>query len=516
MEEVVANRLVVDDASVLVVDDSRVSAMKLAKAMTALGHRVETVFDGRSAVDLIRNRSFDVILLDIVMPEMDGYEVLALLKSDPDLRDLPVIVISALEDEAGSVARALELGAEDFLPKDFDLAILKARLKSSLIKKRYRDRELEYLHDVETLTKAAQVIEAGAFRPSELEIDDVAVRNDQLGRLANVFRGLAQAIYDRERRMDRRTRTLWGTIMVIVAGSLFAIGPSLSRLGAELGATAFGLAVWSNVVGAVVCLAIGAARTGFPRLRLAHMRFYLLWALVYGCLYKLWLVVVAENVEATVIALVASSRAFMVFALAALIALERPNLRRLLGLGIGFAAVAVVLISRGADAQGTAAIWLLAALGLPALLAVHTLLMVWRPREIDAFITTGIMLTISVFFLIPVAVYTDRLFLPDQSFSRLNVIIVVFGVATAIAVALALDLVARAGAVFASQMSYIQTLAGIAWGMLLLNEELSYVAWGALALVVLGFLLVQPKQAGDEFSVTILIDPPDHRQDPAA
>ncbi len=155
MEDVVANRLVVDDASVLVVDDSRVSAMKLAKAMTSLGHRVETVFDGRSAVDLIRNRSFDVILLDIVMPEMDGYEVLALLKSDPDLRDLPVIVISALEDEAGSVARALELGAEDFLPKDFDLAILKARLKSSLIKKRYRDRELEYLHDVETLTKAA-------------------------------------------------------------------------------------------------------------------------------------------------------------------------------------------------------------------------------------------------------------------------------------------------------------------------------------------------------------------------
>lgn len=131
------------------------------------------------------------MLLDIVMPDVDGYDVLRAMKADADLREIPVIVVSALDDEIDSVVRALELGAEDFLPKDFEPAILKARLDASLARKRFRDRELDYIRAVRRLTRAAEVIEAGAFRPSQLEIDDVARRPDPVGRLAHVFRSLA-------------------------------------------------------------------------------------------------------------------------------------------------------------------------------------------------------------------------------------------------------------------------------------------------------------------------------------
>ena len=208
------------------------------------------------------------------------------------------------------------------------------------------------------------------------------------------------------------------------------------------------------------------------------------------------------------IALIGSSRGFMVFGLAALIALERPNLRRLAGLSVGFAAVAAVLLIRSSAGGENNTLWLIAALVLPLLLAMHTLLMTWRPRDIDAFATVGIMMALSAVFLAPIAFASDAMFWPKFEFGRLELIILVLGVASASAVALALDIVATAGAVFASQMAYSQTLAGIAWGMLLLDEQLSPVAWGALALVIVGFWLVQPKRAGEEFKVTVPLSRP--------
>lgn len=490
-------------ARILVVDDSRLSATKLAFAMRALGHQTETASNGAEALARLCEGAFDVILLDIVMPEMDGYAVLKALKSDEGLRDIPVIVISSLDDEIGSVVRAIELGAEDFLPKDFEPAILKARLNASLARKRFRDRELQYFRDVDRLTRAAHVIEAGAFHPAELDVDGVAARKDPLGRLAVVFRGLAQEIYERERRLDRTVRTLRGTLLVLAAGGIFGIAPALGRMAAGLGTPPLGLVLWANVAAATLCFAIAAVRGGWPRLRLAHLRFFVLWALILGCLYQLFTVVIAQHVEASMIALVGSSRGFMVFGLAALIALEQPSLRRFAGLGIGFAAVAAVLLTGGTGGEGNDGFWLAASLILPLLLAVHTLLMSWRPMELDAFATVGIMMALSAVFLAPVASVSGAIFWPAPPFGQLELIVLVLGAASAVALALALDLVRTAGAVFASQMAYSQTLAGIAWGMLLLDEQLTPAAWGALALVVLGFWLVEPRRAGEEFKARV-------------
>jgi len=493
-------------ADILIVDDSRISAAKLSLAMRALGHRAQIASDGAEALRRLREHPFDLVLLDIVMPGMDGYDVLTAIMGDEALSNIPVIVISSLDDEIPSVVRAIELGAVDFLPKNFEPAILKARLDASLARKQFRDRELAYFRDVEQLTRAAQVIEAGAFRPSQLDLDDVARRRDPLGGLASVFRGLAQEIYDREKRFDRTARTLKGTLLVIAAGGIFGIAPALGRMAGGLGAPTLGIVVWANISAALVCLAIAGARGRWPRLKGEHAKFFLAWSLILGCIYQLGTVVVARHVEASMIALIGSARGFMVFGLAALIALERPNLRRLAGLGLGFAAVASVLVFGGAGKGQGDGIWLLAALGLPLLLAIHTLLMAWRPRDLDSFATVGVMMALSAAVLMPIASGSGMMLWPEFGFGRLELIILVLGAASGIAIALALDLVATAGAVFASQMAYSQTLAGIVWGMLLLGEQLPIIAWAAFGLVLLGFLLVEPKQAGDEFAVTVPLD----------
>lgn len=493
-------------ASVLVVDDNALSARKLAMTVRALGHEAATAGNGAEALRLLREHGFDLVLLDIVMPRVDGFEVLRAMQADAALRDLPVIVVSSLEGEADSVARALELGAEDFLPKSYDLTILKARLNSSLLKKRLRDRELAYLQDVETLTRAARVIEAGPFRPAELDIGAVAARPDQLGRLAAVLGQLTQVIYEREQQSDLRTRTLWGIIMVIVAGSLFATGPALGRKAIEIGAGPLQTALWTNLAGGALCVVVALHRGALARLRWPHLRFCLAWAAVYGVGYQAWLTIVAAHVEASMIALVSSARAFMVFTLAAFIALEKPSLRRLLGLGLGLAAVIIVLGAQGALGGGGSNAWLLAALGLPALLSVHTLMMTGRPRDLDPFAATALTLWLAGGGLALAAVLTGETMMPGAGGSQLAMVILSRGLAAGLAIALALEIVARAGAVFASQMAYIQTFAGIGWGMILLDERLPPAAWGALALIVAGFLLIQPKQAGEEFSITIPMD----------
>ena len=129
---------------VLVVDDNRLNRLTLSRAIERHGHTVEEAEDGRVALRMVRDHEFDVIILDIVMPEIDGYQVLEELKGDISVRDIPVIVVSAV-DEIESIVRCIELGAEDYLTKPFNPVILKARLDTSLSKKRHRDLERAYL-----------------------------------------------------------------------------------------------------------------------------------------------------------------------------------------------------------------------------------------------------------------------------------------------------------------------------------------------------------------------------------
>lgn len=133
---------------ILVVDDLRTNRLKLSFGLKQQGHTISEAENGRQALDMLRAGSFDLVLLDILMPEMDGYEVLSEMKKDSALRDVPVIVISA-QDELESVVRGIELGAEDYLPKSFDPILLKARIGACLEKKHLRDKEQAYIREIQ-------------------------------------------------------------------------------------------------------------------------------------------------------------------------------------------------------------------------------------------------------------------------------------------------------------------------------------------------------------------------------
>jgi signal transduction histidine kinase len=139
-----------DQGSVLVVDDNKQIRTMLSHYLKRQGHIVTVAENGRQGLELMRAQEFDLVLLDIMMPEMDGYQMLEHLKADPALRHIPVIMISAV-DELESVVKCIELGAEDSLSKPFNPVLLKARIGASLEKKRLRDQEQAYVEELSVM-----------------------------------------------------------------------------------------------------------------------------------------------------------------------------------------------------------------------------------------------------------------------------------------------------------------------------------------------------------------------------
>lgn len=133
--------------TLLVVDDNEMNRDVLSRHLERQGHRVLVAENGDEALEMLKTRTFDLMLLDIVMPEMNGYDVLQHLKQAGILFDLPVIMISAL-DEMDSVVRCIEMGAEDFLTKPFNPILLKARISACLEKKRLRELAVDHLQDL--------------------------------------------------------------------------------------------------------------------------------------------------------------------------------------------------------------------------------------------------------------------------------------------------------------------------------------------------------------------------------
>ena len=192
----------------LVVDDAPLNRRLLERALTDQGYVAILADDGVQALDLLRGEgspAVDVVLLDILMPRMDGYETLIAIKADPALRHLPVIMITAV-DETESAIRCIELGATDYLPKPFNVSVLRARIGVSLAAKRLRDLELEYLEQVGRVTEAAAAVESGSFAIEGL--DTVAGRADALGSLARMFCRMATEVQAREARLLQQVRDL--------------------------------------------------------------------------------------------------------------------------------------------------------------------------------------------------------------------------------------------------------------------------------------------------------------------
>ena len=147
-------------ARLLVVDDNKVNRLLLGRNLDLLGHRVASAENGRIALDMLRAEAFDLMLLDIEMPEMDGFEVLEHMVGDSKLREVPVIVTSSLEG-INNIVRCIELGADDYLHKPVNAVLLRARVGSSLEKKRLRDQQKEMVRRFATSEVADDLQQSG-------------------------------------------------------------------------------------------------------------------------------------------------------------------------------------------------------------------------------------------------------------------------------------------------------------------------------------------------------------------
>lgn len=145
---------------ILIVDDEPFNVDYLEQELEDLNYNIVTARNGQEALDRVRTELPDLILLDIMMPVMDGFAVLAQLKSDPVLRDIAVIIISAMND-LESVIKGIKQGAEDYLPKPFEPTLLHARISASLEKKSLRDQQRKLLHTFATEEVAEELMKSG-------------------------------------------------------------------------------------------------------------------------------------------------------------------------------------------------------------------------------------------------------------------------------------------------------------------------------------------------------------------
>ena len=490
-------------ARVLVVDDSLSSRRKLVFALRTLGHEAHEADGGRAALERLQHESFDLVVLDIVMPEIDGFEVLRFVKRHETLREIPVIVVSGLENEPGAVIEAIRLGAEDFLPKSFEPVLLRARVGAGLRKKRNRDRELAELAEIRRLTDAAALLEGSLVSGERLGLGDLAGRNDPLGRFAAVFARLAATMHARERRLQRQLAARRGLALLLAAGTLFGLNVPLSRMVVTEMPHPMGLSLWINAVSALICLGFGAVRGRLPRPSWPIVRFALLWGLFGATLAEIMLFHAAALVPASTLSVIVVLESSIVFAIAALVGHERATAKRLSGLLLGFVGILLVVRTHEGgfafDGLGGVPWWALVALAVPLCYAIEDLLLAMRlPPDLDIVVAVGLASLAGTMLLAPVVWWTnDAVSLGAMSgsaaFATAGIVVGSIG-----GTVLHTRLTASAGAVFASQVSYAITFAGIFWAMLLLGERPAAGIWGALALMLVGLMLVEPKREPDD------------------
>jgi class 3 adenylate cyclase len=149
-----------NSSRVLIVDDNKVNRLLLSRSVELLGHRVALAENGRIALERLRTDPFDLLLLDIEMPELDGFAVLEQLKADPQLREVRIIVTSSVEG-LDNIVRCINLGAEDYLRKPVNQVLLKARIGASLEKKRLRDQQRAMVQRFVTSEVADDMLKSG-------------------------------------------------------------------------------------------------------------------------------------------------------------------------------------------------------------------------------------------------------------------------------------------------------------------------------------------------------------------
>lgn len=481
-------------SNILVIDDSPTSRLKLAAAVRNLGHNVEEADGGEHGLTMLAVAEFDLVLLDIVMPEMDGYEVLRRITADVTLSEIPVLVISSLEDTTEIVA-AIELGAVDFLPKNVDPLLLKARVNACLEKKRLRDLELEYFRDVGLLTESARIVQEFDYNPARLPLESVAERQDPLGDLARIFNHMASEVHRREMAYRRQIDLLRGGFILLIMGVITGLYPTLSKILAGTSIdNPLGMTGWVALVTALVGLIGMLATKKLPKFTWNRIRFALIIGPFAGAFPQIALFNASEHISAIVISIMLAMSSLMVFVITTVLGLEKPSLMRFGGLVMGLIGVAFVLLPSSDGGGVGTPFWIFVALIVPLSYALEGILMVAVPSEESTpwelvFFTMlgssawawGLALAFGT--TLPVA----------QIDQTTGVTIALIGLISGVATWLLAVAVRTTGAVFASQYTYVTTIMGVIWAMLLLSETATNWIWVALGCMLVGMVLVRPK-----------------------
>ena len=483
-------------ARILIVDDDALMRRKLEMECHALGHVAQTVESGDRALERLAEGGVNLIFLDMVMPEVDGFEVLKRMNELPALRKVPVIVVSSLE-EPDAVARAITLGAADFQPKAFNEIILRARIDTCLRDARRRATDLRTLQDLHRITVAAEALDTDERNPHDMEIDDIALRTGALGMLARVLLNKSISVYNRRQVQLQQIRTLVGVMLLLLIGVAVGIKPALAALSLAGVGDPLSVGFLSVAISAAI-IATYAGLTGrdakWPRLSNAPLIFCL--ALLAPVLPQLLLFVVAGKVNTVTLAILMSLEAEFVFALAKALRTEQPSLRRICGLGLGLAGVALILVP--AITLGTSTGWLMLAACVPACFSIRTIALGnKRMRGVDAAPLAACLFITASIILFALLVVSGRITMLPDVLAATGFVLPIFAIAEAVGAIALIALVRNSRTVFAGPKSFTTAIGGVVWSVIILGSVIGLETGLSIFLLLIGSVLVAkpPKES---------------------
>ena len=484
---------------ILIVDDQPTHRKKMALGVSGLGHDVETVSGAAEAMSHMQHNPVDMVLLDIEMPEADGFSVLDWLNQQPALKHIPVIVISAHEDDRSQVIKAIKKGADDFLPKNFPRPVLQARVKAGLLKKQNRDAEIEMAHQVERLTRASELLEQSIYNPKQLRLNSIASGSSSMASFASVFSDMAQRIYDRERRLKHQAQTLRGFGLLLLTGILFGLDAPVAKWLNQFNLSSIGMAIWLSVVVVILTIPRAIYKKELPEPSAYVIGYFLLWGICTTILGDLLLLKASEHVDASVIVIIMVTEVLMVYSYSAIMRLESASVKKVFGVLLGIVGVILAVYAQRSGNGSTSALWALLALGVPlGYAAIDILIATARNVKTTPSTTLGLASVAGIVIMVPIAWVQDDLIPLNAIPGKAAVGLIVWGILSLVSMLVFVQLTLSAGAIFASQTAYVQTIAGIAFSFFFLQEVLSPGVLGALVIIIIGMLLVEPKREPEE------------------
>ncbi|MEM1198458.1 MAG: DMT family transporter [Pseudomonadota bacterium] len=290
--------------------------------------------------------------------------------------------------------------------------------------------------------------------------------------------------------------TVWAVL--IIFGAMWGLTFTLMKIAAEDGAHPLGLSFWNAALGAAGLLAINVLRRRPVPLKPRYLKFYAITSILGTSVPGTAYFYAAIHLPAGVLSISIAAVPMLTFMAAAALGIDRWSMLRAAGVLLGIVAVCLIVLPKTALPDASAAPWMLAALFAAACYTAENIyLTLRRPAEIDPFTLLIGMFTFAALMLIPVVYLADAFVPLNFPPGRVEYAIFLMTAINAASYGAFIYLVGKAGPVFASLMGYLVTLSGVAWGMLIFAEVHSGWIWAALAVMIAGLALVQPREAED-------------------